>query len=75
MEDGYWLGQADKMKMESLTQELAKLKVEHKGFAKAKKTLSVEEKESWRVNSQRTNQIFIEIKELRLKNILEAARG
>jgi hypothetical protein len=28
----------------------------------------------WRANSTRTNQVYIEIKDLRLKNILEAGK-
>jgi hypothetical protein len=75
MEDGEWLSTEDKKKMEDLKSELAKLKKEHKGFAAKKSGLSVEEKEKWRVNSQRTNQVFIEIKELRFKNIMDAGKG
>jgi len=75
MEDAEYLSPEDKKKMESLKSELATLKKEHKNFAGRKGGLSVEEKEAWRVNSQRTNQIYIEIKDLRHKNILEAGRG
>jgi hypothetical protein len=75
MEDGQWLSKEDKIKMESLKKELATLKMEHKNFAKSKGSLSAEDREKWRVNSQRTNQIFIEIKELRFKNIMEASKG
>lgn len=75
MEDGQWLDQTDKNKLESLKSELVKLKKEHKAFASKKSGLSAEEREAWRLNSQRTNQVHIEIKDLRLKNILEAGRG
>lgn len=75
MEDGQFLSQEDKQKMEALKKELTVLKKEHKGFASRKKGLTPEDRESWRVNSQRTNQIYIEIKDLRLKNILEAGKG
>lgn len=75
MEDGASLSQEDKRKMESLKKELAALKAEHKAFASRKGTLSVEDKEKWRLNSQRTNQVFIEIKDLRFKNIMEAGKG
>ena len=61
MEDGQWLSKEDKTMMESLKKELADLKIEHKKFAKSKGSLSIEEKEKWRINSQRTNQIFIQI--------------
>jgi hypothetical protein len=74
MEDGYWLSQEDKNKMTSLKKELLQLKSEHKMFAANKGSLTSEQKEKWRVNSQRTNQVYIEIKDLRLKNILEAGR-
>jgi hypothetical protein len=74
MEDGYWLSDEDKMKMESLKKELQELKTEHKMFAANKGGLTPEQKETWRKNSQRTNQVYIEIKELRHKNILEAGR-
>jgi hypothetical protein len=74
MEDGYWLGQEDKNKMSSLKKELLELKSEHKTFAANKGSLTAEQKEKWRVNSQRTNQVYIEIKELRFKNILEAGK-
>lgn len=75
MEDAQFLSPEDKNKMESLKQELSVLKKEHKEFAGRKGGLSPEEREAWRVNSQRTNQIYIEIKELRFKNVLEAGRG
>jgi hypothetical protein len=74
MEDGYWLSKEDKNKMASLKKELLALKTEHKSFAANKGSLSVEQKETWRMNSQRTNQVYIEIKELRFKNILEAGK-
>ena len=75
MEDGASLNPEDKKKMESLKKELAALKAEHKSFAGRKNSLSPEEKEKWRLNSQRTNQVFIEIKDLRFKNIIEAGKG
>lgn len=75
MEDSAYLSQEDKDKLESLKKELAELKKEHKGFAAKKSTLTPEERERWRVNSHRTNEVYVEIKELRLKNILEAGRG
>jgi hypothetical protein len=75
MEDSEWLSDEDKKKMENLKDELRKLKLEHKAFAKAKGSLSVEDKEKWRANSQRTNQVYIEIKDLRFKNVMEAGKG
>jgi hypothetical protein len=75
MEDSAWLSEEDKLKMEALKQELAALKAEHKVFASKKKSLTAEERETWRLNSQRTNQVFIELKDLRFKNIMEAGRG
>ena len=74
MEDGQYLSAEDKKKMESLKKELVALKAEHKAFASRKSGLSNEDREKWRVNSHRTNQVYIEMKELRLKNILEAGR-
>ena len=74
MEDGYWLSDEDKKKMESVKKELQELKAEHKMFAANKGGLTAEQKETWRKNSQRTNQVYIEIKDLRHKNILEAGR-
>ncbi|MCM2349314.1 MAG: hypothetical protein NDI69_04780 [Bacteriovoracaceae bacterium] len=75
MEDGQFLSQEDKKKMESLKKELSQLKAEHKEFASRKSGLSSEDKEKWRLNSQRTNQVYIEIKDLRFKNVLEAGKG
>ncbi len=75
MEDGENLSQADKNKMIALKQELADLKLEHKAFAKNKGGLTAEDKEKWRLNSQRTNQVYIEIKDLRFKNVMEAGKG
>ena len=75
MEDGAFLSKEDKVKMESLKQELEALKVEHKKFAKNKGGLTIEDKEKWRLNSQRTNQVYIEIKDLRFKNVIEAGKG
>lgn len=75
MEDGQFLSQEDKKKMESLKKELSKLKTEHKEFASRKSGLTSEEKEKWRLNSQRTNQVYIEIKDLRFKNVIEAGKG
>jgi hypothetical protein len=75
MEDGYWLSPEDKKLMEALKKELADLKAEHKNFAKKKNGLSPEERESWRKNSQRTNEVFIAIKDLRFKNVMEAGKS
>lgn len=75
MEDGHWLSKEDKNKMEALKKELVTLKVEHKNFAKNKAALTAEQKEQWRLNSQRTNQVYIEIKDLRFKNVIEAGKG
>lgn len=74
MEDSSSLSAEDKAKLKSLIKELETLKIEHKSFAKNKGSLTPEQKEAWRVNSMRTNQVHIEIKEMRLKNILEAGR-
>jgi protein subunit release factor B len=74
MEDGKYLSKEDKQKMEDLKIELVKLKEEHKSFAKNKGSLTQEQRERWRANSSRTNQVYIEIKDLRLKNILEAGK-
>ena len=75
MEDCDSLSQEDKVKLDSLKRELGKLKSEHKKFAKNKDGLTPEDREKWRINSQRTNQVYIEIKDMRVKNILEAARN
>jgi hypothetical protein len=75
MEDGQYLSPEDKKKMESLKLELIKLKAEHKAFAARKGGLTPEDRELWRANSQRTNEVHIEIKDLRLKNVLEAGKG
>lgn len=75
MEDGAWLNEEDKIKMEGLKKELADLKKEHKDFAKKKGGLTPEEREKWRLNSQRTNQVYVEMKELRFKNILGASES
>jgi hypothetical protein len=75
MEDSKYLSPEDKARMASLTKELDLLKREHKTFAKNKGSLTAEQKESWRLNSKRTNEIHIEIKDLRHKNVLEAARS
>lgn len=74
MEDGLFLDKEDKAKMTSLLKELDRLKKEHKVFASNVKKISPEDREKWRANSHRTNQIHIEIKELRVKNILEGGR-
>lgn len=74
MEDGQSLSKEDKAKMESLKQELATLKAEHKDFAKNKGGLTPEQREKWRLNSQRTNEVYIAIKDLRFKNIMEAGK-
>lgn len=75
MEDSANLSQADKDKLEALKKELNKLKKQHKGFAAKKSALTAEEKAAWKLNGSRTNQIYIEIKDLRHKNILEAGRN
>jgi hypothetical protein len=75
MEDGKFLSEEDKKKMISLKDELAALKTQHKNFAKNKGKLSSSEREDWRKNSQRTNEIYVEIKELRHKNIVEAGKS
>lgn len=72
MEDGAGLGPEDKKKLNDLKDELAKLKLEHKAFAKNKGGLTPEDRERWRLNSLRTNEVYIEIKNLRHKNILDA---
>lgn len=74
MEDGQFLSKEDKAKMESLKKELASLKAEHKDFASRKNKLTPEERETWRKNSTRTNEVYIEIKDLRFKNVLEAGK-
>lgn len=75
MEDSQYLNPEDKIKLESLIKELAVLKAEHKSFASKKGGVSQEEREKWRLNSQRTNQVHIEIKDLRFKNVIEAGKG
>ncbi len=75
MEDAAYLSKEDKALMEALKKELAELKAEHKNFAKNKGGLAPEQRERWRVNSQRTNEVYIVIKDLRHKNIIEAGRG
>ncbi len=74
MEDGRYLSKEDKKKMEALKAELASLKAEHKDFASRKSTISPEDREKWRKNSIRTNEVHVAIKDLRLKNILEAGK-
>lgn len=74
MEDGQFLNKDDKARMESLKKELAALKAEHKDFASRKNKLTPEERETWRKNSTRTNEVYIEIKDLRFKNVLEAGK-
>lgn len=75
MEDGAFLSQADRSKLDQLKKELAELKAEHKSFAAKKSSLSLEDRDRWRLNSQRTNEVFIAIKDLRLKNVFEAGKG
>ena len=75
MEDSHWLSPEDKSLLEALKKELAELKAEHKNFAKNKGGLTPEDRERWRANSQRTNQIYVEIKDLRFKNVLEAGKA
>lgn len=74
MEDGEYLSKEDRKKLDDLKKELVALKVEHKNFARNKNGLSSEDREKWRLNSTRTNQVYIEIKDLRLKNVLEAGK-
>lgn len=75
MEDSAWLSQEDKDKLEGLKRELVKLKKEHKTFAAAKNALTPAERETWRANSQRTNEVYVAIKDLRFKNVMEASKG
>lgn len=75
MEDGKYLSDDDKSKLESLKKELVALKRVHKNFAAKKGGVTPEERELWRLNSMRTNQVYIEIKEIRFKNVIEAAKG
>lgn len=75
MEDGEWLSQEDKDKMVALNKELQALKKEHKAFAAKKGGVNVEERERWRANSTRMNEVYVEIKDLRFKNIMEAGKG
>ena len=75
MEDGEWLSREDKALMQALKDELAALKVEHKEFAGRKSSLTKEDKEKWRVNSVRTNEIFVLIKDLRFKNLMQAGNA
>lgn len=72
MEDSKYLSNEDKALMESLQKELKELKAEHKDFAKNKGKLTPEQREKWRLNSQRTNEVYIAIKDLRFKNVMEA---
>lgn len=72
MEDSKYLSTEDKAKMEALKKELEELKAEHKNFAKNKGSITPEQRERWRANSHRTNEVHVAIKELRLKNIFEA---
>lgn len=72
MEDSKYLSKEDKDLMESLQKELKVLKAEHKDFAKNVGKLTPEQREKWRLNSQRTNEIYIAIKDLRFKNVIEA---
>jgi hypothetical protein len=75
VEDSHWLSPEDKSLLEKLKKELAELKAEHKNFAKNKGGLTAEDRERWRANSQRTNQVYVEIKDLRFKNVLEAGKA
>lgn len=74
MEDGAFLSSEDKKKLNSLKVELDNLKSEQGYFTKRKNGLSAEDKEKWRAISIRINQISVEIKDLRQKNILEAGK-
>lgn len=75
MEDSAYLSPEDKQKLEDLKNELLQLKKEHKMFAAKKGGVTPEERERWKLNSHRTNQVFIEIKDLRFKNVMEASKG
>lgn len=75
MEDSQYLSQEDKDQMEALKKELIALKAEHKQFAKNKGGLTPEDRERWKLNSQRTNEVYIAIKDLRFKNVMEASKG
>ena len=75
MEDSAWLTPEDKSKLDSLKSELLSLKKEHKKFAKNKDKLTPEDREKWKVNAHRMNQVYVEIKAMRHKNIMEAGRG
>lgn len=72
MEDGQFLSLEDKKKMKDLQQELVKLKAAHKGFAGKKNGLTPEQRDEWRLNSTRMNEVYVEIKDLRFKNVMEA---
>ena len=74
MEDGAYLSKEDKDKLEALKKELVELKAEHKSFASRKSKISPEDREKWKINSIRTNEVHIAIKDMRLKNILEAGK-
>lgn len=72
MEDTKYLSAEDKALMDSLQKELKDLKAEHKDFAKNKGKLTPEQREKWRLNSHRTNEVYVAIKDLRFKNVMEA---
>lgn len=74
MEDAKYLSKEDKARMEALKKELEVLKAEHKNFAKNVGKITPEQREQWRKNSQRTNEVHIALKDLRLKNIFEAGK-
>jgi hypothetical protein len=74
MEDSQYLNKEDKDKLAALKKELSALKAEHKRFAASVNKLNPEERDMWRQNSTRTNEVYVEIKELRFKNILEAGK-
>ncbi len=74
MEDGAYLNSDDKKQLNALKVELDNLKTEQSYFTKRKNGLSPEDKEKWRAISIRINQISVEIKDLRQKNILEAGK-
>jgi len=74
MEDGQYLKKEDQLKLADLKRELLNLKGKHEKFAQSKTELNAEDKEKWRSNSMRMNQIHIEIKDLRHKNVLEAGK-
>ena len=72
MEDGVNLSPADRSLLRQHLLELEALKVEHKEFAAQKGGLTPEQREKWRLNSQRTAELHLAVKDMRRKNILQA---